>query len=135
MGLIVWSRADKNLNQSLDCTPKVGKPRTMRFDSSIHHRRSIRPKNYDYSWPGWYYVTLCTKNRECTLGRVFSDTVDPTDAGRIVEKCWTSLPDHFSRIELDAYVIMPNHLHGIIITNAISRRGLINQTPTREFWK
>jgi REP element-mobilizing transposase RayT len=94
----------------------------MSFDPSKHHRRSIRLKEYDYSWSGWYYVTICTHNRECTLGKIVDDLMVHSSVAKLVQACWESIPKQFPSIELDDVVIMPNHMHGIIILNQ-PRRG------------
>src|SRR6266496_5868237 len=87
----------------------------MKFNPDRHHRRSIRLPGYDYGQPGAYFVTICTYQRTCILGSVQDDFVLLSPSGRKAEQCWRDLPDHFMYIELDAFVIMPNHLHGIII--------------------
>ena len=79
---------------------------THRFDPDHHHRRSIRLPEYDYSQAGAYFVTLCTKGRECVL----ADRV----AGGIVLDVWRALPGWFPTIELDEFVVMPNHIHFIV---------------------
>ena len=86
----------------------------MRYDPDLHHRRSVRLKGYD-SQPGAYFVTVCTRDRECTLGDVIEDEVRVTELGHIVEECWHDLPSHYAHLRLDAFVIMPNHVHAIII--------------------
>jgi putative transposase len=103
---------------------------TMTFNPKIHHRSSIRLKQYDYSWPGWYYVTMCTKDRDCTLGDVIADRVVLNEIGKISEQCWRWLGERFPQVELDEYVIMPNHLHGIVIINEPRRNGS-RTTPTQ----
>ena len=71
-----------------------------------HHRQSIRLRNYDYSLQGLYYVTMCSQNRELYFGN--------DDIKDIIEKHWLNIPKYFNNIELDEWVVMPNHLHGII---------------------
>jgi len=78
-------------------------------------RKSIRLKEYDYSQPGEYFVTICTKNHECIFGAIINDQMDLNERGRIVDQCWKGIPEHFPNVELDEYVVMPNHLHGIIV--------------------
>lgn len=92
----------------------------MVFDSKIHHRRSIRLKEYDYSQNGAYFVTICTRDSACLFGEVINGVVYLNDAGNIVHTVWDDLPNHYDGIVLDAFVAMPNHVHGIIIiTNSI----------------
>jgi len=93
----------------------------MRYDQQKHQRRSIRLPGYDYSWTGAYFVTICTHERECLLGQVEDGTMVLSDYGRIVEQCWRALPHHFPGVELDTFVVMPNHVHGIITITALCR--------------
>ncbi len=89
----------------------------MKFKPEKHHRRSIRLKGYDYSQPGAYFITICTKNRECLFGNVVDGKMMLNDAGQIAQNCWLEIPDHYPNVILDEFVIMPNHIHGIIIIN------------------
>lgn len=86
----------------------------MEYDPDIHHRRSIRLPEHDYSLPGSYFVTICTKDRTCFLGEIIDEGMHLNKAGEMIEKLWLKLPDKFSQIELDSFIIMPNHFHGII---------------------
>jgi REP element-mobilizing transposase RayT len=86
----------------------------MRFDPEKHHRRSVRLPDYPYQ-DGVYFVTICTHHRECIFGDVVNGTVKQSEWGEIVCECWKAIPDHFPLTELDAFVVMPNHLHGIIL--------------------
>ncbi len=81
------------------------------------HRRVIRLKEYDYSQSGEYFVTVCTHGHECTLGKIINGQMRLNEIENIVEKCWKVFPCHFKNVELDKFVIMPNHLHGILILN------------------
>ena len=78
-------------------------------------RRSIRLFGYDYSSAGLYFVTICAHERKSLFGRVAQDAVSLTRLGKIVRECWVGIPCHFGRVDLDAFVVMPNHLHGIIV--------------------
>lgn len=77
-------------------------------------RRSIRLRNYDYSQQGVYYVTLCLNRRQCLFGEVDNGKMVLNDAGRMVDKWWQELMQKYNTIEIDQYIIMPNHIHGII---------------------
>jgi putative transposase len=77
-------------------------------------RKSIRIKNYDYSQPGNYFVTVCTTNRLCLLGEIKNNKMILSELGKIVEKCWLEIPTHYPDVELGSFVVMPNHIHGII---------------------
>ncbi|HXF47866.1 MAG TPA: transposase [Verrucomicrobiae bacterium] len=78
-------------------------------------RRSIRLRGYDYSREGGYFITICTGNRESLFGEIIDGQMRLNDLGLIVQKVWDELPEHYPSIELDKFVIMPNHIHGIII--------------------
>jgi putative transposase len=87
----------------------------MRYDPSKHHRRSIRLKGYDYSSDGAYFITICTYQRECLFGEVVDGVMELNQVGIGVQACWQALPHHFVNLKLDAFVVMPNHLHGILL--------------------
>jgi len=90
----------------------------MKHDPEKHHRRSVRLNGYDYAQPGAYFATVCTHQRECLLGRIKASQVVLSDAGEIAQSVWDGLPDRFPSVGLDEYVIMPNHVHGIILVGA-----------------
>ena len=85
-----------------------------KFDPQKHHRRSIRLKGYDYSQEGAYYVTIVTWRREFLFGEIVNQEMMLSPYGEIVQKWWEEIPVHFSNVEMGAFVIMPNHVHGII---------------------
>ena len=87
----------------------------MSYNPSIHHRQSIRLKGYDYTSSGAYVVTMCTRDRACTLGDIVRGAVVLSNVGRIVFQSWMWLGHHHPYVDLDAWVIMPNHVHGIIL--------------------
>ncbi|AFZ30581.1 hypothetical protein Glo7428_2037 [Gloeocapsa sp. PCC 7428] len=90
----------------------------MKYDPEKHHRRSIRLKGYDYSSVGAYFITICTHQRRCLFGVIRNGVMELNAYGQIVAECWQQIPQHFSRVQLDAFVVMPNHVHGILmITN------------------
>ena len=78
------------------------------------NRRSIRLPYYDYSNPGMYFVTICSFGRECLFGNIINGQMQLNNTGEILQKIWHELPERFPNIELDQWVIMPNHVHGII---------------------
>ena len=80
-----------------------------------HHRRSIRLKGYDYSLAGAYFVTISTQGRECVFGDVVAGVMRLNEAGRMVSTVWDTLLARFPGVDLDAFVVMPNHIHGIIV--------------------
>ncbi len=93
----------------------------MVYDPQKHQRRSIRLKGYDYSQEGVYFVTICTYNGVL----LFEDEAIRT----IAEGCWLEIPDHFTTVELDEWVVMPNHLHGILAI-VDDGRGTACRTPS-----
>ena len=86
----------------------------MLYDPNRHHRRSIRLKEYDYTQPGAYFITICTHDRAGLFGEIVDGEMRLNDCGRVAEQCWLDIPSHFPHAELDAFVIMPNHVHGIL---------------------
>jgi putative transposase len=87
----------------------------LKFDPNNHHRRSIRLKGYDYTQPGAYFVTMVTFRRECLFGEVIGGEMVLNPWGSVVDECWRAIPNHFPNVELGAYVVMPNHIHGIVV--------------------
>ncbi|HOX47124.1 MAG TPA: hypothetical protein PK668_26255 [Myxococcota bacterium] len=94
----------------------------MRFDPSRHHRRSIRLRGYDYTQAGAYFVTVCAKDRENLFGEVVDGAMRLNQIGRIVDDEWRLSATLRDEIEMDDWVVMPNHLHGIVLIDP-SRRG------------
>ena len=95
----------------------------MGYNPQIHHRRSIRLKGYDYSQAGLYFITICCQNRECRFGKIMNGKMILNDAGKIAGKCWFQIPTHFPNVILHEYIVMPNHVHGII--ELIQNNGMI----------
>ncbi|MCO5950438.1 transposase [Mucilaginibacter flavidus] len=85
-----------------------------KYNPAIHHRKSIRLKGYDYSQNGLYFITICTYNRECLFGEIIGKEMILNDVGKIANECWVNIPEHFPNAVLHEYVVMPNHVHGII---------------------
>ncbi len=105
----------------------------MKYNSEIHRRKSIRLKHFDYSQPGAYFITICTHNKECLFGRIENGEMILNPAGEIVEQCWMEIPSHFPSVQLDEFVIMPNHIHGILlITNENYIVGVQNLEPLQQ---
>jgi putative transposase len=82
--------------------------------ADARHRRSIRLKHRDYALPGPYFVTICAEEKRCIFGRIDNGGLVPTELGRLVRECWVSIPEHFPQTTLHAFVVMPNHVHGLI---------------------
>jgi len=87
-------------------------------------RRSIRLPSYDYSSSGAYFVTICVHNRVCLFGNVHDGVMALNDAGRMMRKWWLELANKFNNVLCDEFVIMPNHVHGIILINTISQKSV-----------
>lgn len=93
-------------------------------------RRSTRLREYDYSKNGAYFVTICTYAREHSFGEIRNGILMETETSRICQSCWDDLPNHYPNCTLDAFVIMPNHVHGIIVLDDPVGVGL-KPTPTK----
>ena len=87
----------------------------MAYDPRKHHRRSIRLRGYDYAGGGAYFMTICVQNKECLLGRIVESQMVLSNAGQTVQRVWLSLMQRFPTVVLDAFQIMPNHLHGVFV--------------------
>ena len=87
---------------------------SLKFNPDIHHRRSIRLDGYDYSRGGVYFFTICTQNRECVFGEILDGAVLLNDAGEMICKWWVEMLSKFPLVESDEFILMPNHLHGIV---------------------
>ena len=85
-------------------------------------RRSLRLPGYDYSQAGAYFITACIHNRAMLFGGVIDGDVRLNEMGTIVQQTWDDLPMHYHGIDLDAFIVMPNHVHGIIILADASER-------------
>lgn len=90
----------------------------MPYNPDHHHRRSIRLRGYDYTQSGAYFITICAQDRACLFADIDDVGVHLTAIGEIVLSCWEAIPNHFPGADLDAFVIMPNHLHCIIVLAA-----------------
>ncbi len=104
----------------------------MAINPQIHHRRSIRLKEYDYSQQGGYFVTLCTHRRKCILGGIADGNVQLNQFGEIVKEEWLRTEQIRPEITMDEFMVMPNHIHGIImIRNDIPNMsvGAYRRTP------
>ena len=85
------------------------------YNPKIHHRQSIRLKSHDYSQEGYYFVTICTKNKIEYFGEIINGKMILNEMGKITKKQWLWLAEQYDYVKLDEWIIMPNHLHGILI--------------------
>src|SRR5467141_1423347 len=95
--------------------------KNIRMDTPWHprvsmHRRSLRLRSHDYSSPGAYFVTICASSH--LFGRVRSARMMLSRFGEIARLCWMSIPRHFPHVRIDAFVVMPDHVHGILVLGA-----------------
>lgn len=89
-------------------------PRPPVFDPSRHHRRTIRKRTHDYTSPGLYFVTFCTKDRHPWFGRIRKGRMELNTNGLVLYDHWHAMPGHHAHVEVHAFAIMPDHVHGII---------------------
>ena len=86
-----------------------------RHDANQSARRSIRLRGFDYAQEGAYFVTICTHHRACLFGEVVDDEMRLNANGRLVNETWMGMPRHYPHVELDTFIVMPNHVHGILV--------------------
>jgi putative transposase len=109
---------------TIETTQNDAKIVLMPYDPARHHRRSIRLQGYDYTRPGAYFVTIVTQGRACLFGEVMAGEMRMNDAGRMVQQVWDELALFYEGVQTDAFIVMPNHVHGIIILT-----GNVRATP------
>ena len=106
----------------------------MAYNPNVHHRRSIRLKGYDYSQEGLYFVTICVQNKQYLFGKIANREMILNTVGQMVKLCWLEIPQHFPNAVLHEYVIMPNHVHGIIeLTNVGAKNFSPENKSTNDF--
>jgi REP element-mobilizing transposase RayT len=91
----------------------------MGHPSRRRQRRSIRLRGYDYARAGAYFVTVCVQDRECLLGQIVEDEMRLSEAGQMVQSVWDELPERYPGVDVDQFVVMPNHVHGIMVLTGI----------------
>ena len=91
---------------------------------TMRHRRSLRLSQYDYTQTGMYFVTLCTKHRACLFGDIIEGRMMLNEYGDAVASTWKQLPQHCQNVSLDEFVVMPNHIHGIVIIDGARAASL-----------
>ncbi|MCX6601463.1 MAG: transposase [bacterium] len=95
-------------------------------------RHTVRLPHYDYRRAGGYFVTICSHQRACIFGDIHEGNVSLSPIGRIVESAWQNLPEHHLQVMLDEFIIMPNHVHGILLFSD-SEEDTAGCVPTRKF--
>ncbi|MDD2337744.1 MAG: hypothetical protein PHD01_14375 [Geobacteraceae bacterium] len=103
-----------------------------RYNSDIHHRRSVRLKGYDYAATGAYSITICAHERQSLFGEIVDGEMFPGEYGRIVLNEWLKTSDIRQEVLLDEFVVMPNHFHGILKVNdgGTCQKGTARRAPT-----
>ena len=102
----------------------------MKYDPEIHHRRSLRLRGYDYSQAGAYFVTVCTHDKEFLFGKIVERKMRLNESGEIADLCWQRLGRRYPHVGLDEWIVMPNHLHGIMVI-VDDRRGDSGIAPAK----
>ena len=100
----------------------------MKYNSDKHNRHSIRLKNYDYSQAGAYFVSICVQNRECVFGNIVDGEMHLNKWGEIIAEEWMRSSEIRKEIKLDEFVVMPNHIHGIVMITE-SSVGATGRSP------
>jgi len=88
-------------------------------------RKIIRLPNFDYSQPNAYYVTICTNDKIPFFGRIMNTQMQLNEAGECARQCWLDIPNHYLSVNLDEFIIMPNHVHGIIRIIDVGAQNLV----------
>jgi len=96
-------------------------------------RRTIRLQHYNYSQEGMYFVTICTHEKICHFGAISNEQMHLNALGKIVEAYWKEIPEHFEHVDIDEFVIMPNHVHGILSITDSSKQKVLLGTIVRSF--
>ncbi len=95
----------------------------MTLHKNKYRIESTRLKEWDYSSPGYYFVTICANKRECLFGEIIDRKMVMNEFGKIVQNCWDDLVNHYEWIQLDEFIVMPNHIHGILVIRSISTKN------------
>ncbi len=93
-------------------------------------RHTIRLRSYNYSWPGAYFVTVCTYEQQCIFGDITNDEMNLNKYGQIVLSCWEETPKHYPLVKMGIFVVMPNHIHAIVELNEETVRAGLRPAPT-----
>jgi len=102
------------------------------FDPEKPRRRSIRLAGYDYTEPGVYFVTVCVQGKKCLFGQISAGEMQLNRWGKVAVDCWQAIPMHFMNVELDAFIVMPNHVHGILVITETPAVGATHASPARD---
>ena len=103
----------------------------MVFNPEIHHRRSTRLKGFDYSRSGYYFVTISLHDIRCVFGFCKNNGIKLNEIGTTAKTYWLKIPEHFPFVKLDKFIIMTDHIHGIIVLNGDNNVGVRHGEPLR----
>lgn len=95
------------------------------------NRRSLRLQGYDYSQPGAYFVTICTRNHLCLFGEIADGVMHLNNAGEMIQNIWNEIPCFYPGTEIDEWIIMPNHMHGILGLVGAGPRACPDRAPSQ----
>ncbi len=101
--------------------PRLTLPLAMTLFREKYRIESARNPNWDYTLPGFYFVTICTQEKKPYFGYVENAIMILSRIGECADACWREIPEHHEHIELDEFVVMPNHMHGIVIIGGPER--------------
>jgi putative transposase len=90
---------------------------------TLLHRRSIRRKEYDYTSPGAFIITILARNRSEIFSHIYNDKIILSALGRLARKYWLEIPQHFPQVDIKPYVIIPNHIHGVLTIHSDPSKG------------
>ncbi|MBD3281732.1 hypothetical protein GF391_03210 [Candidatus Uhrbacteria bacterium] len=98
---------------------------------TFFHNKHMRLGNFSYEWRNHFFITICTAYRNQIFGEVVDKKMRLSDCGKIAEVCWCEIPDHHQKISIDEYIIMPDHMHGILCLDTVDNRHAyyLNQKP------
>lgn len=103
----------------------------MHYHPDKHHRRSIRLLGHDYASDGWYFVTVCTYQRLCLFGEIVSNTMVLNNLGEVIADEWRKSSDIRQEVQLDAWIVMPNHFHGIVRILSPEAKAMVDDLPNQ----
>jgi putative transposase len=103
-----------------------------KLEKELYPQRSnLRLPSYDYTWQGAYFVTVCTRGKHCLFGQIVENTMKLSAFGKITLSVWKEIPFHYPEINNDVFVVMPNHVHGIIAIDKVGQPASIIRTSVK----
>jgi len=104
------------------------------MSTDLKERKPNRWKGFNYSSENAYFITICVDKKTCLLGKIVDKEMQLNEYGKFVEQCWNDLPNHYPNCVLDAFIIMPNHIHGIIVLdNSVFKSGYVTGNGFKPF--